>query len=115
MNKDLKTASFLANLLDNKFQFAGMKFGIDAILQLIPGFGDGVILLLSFYIIAIGIKMKIPFLSTFQMVVNVGFSFLIGLIPFLGDAAYLFYKPNIRNLRILEAYNGKPFMKDPLI
>ena len=56
MQNHLKTASYIADLLDNKFKVLGFRFGIDPLLGLIPGGGDLVSFLLSLYIVWIGVK-----------------------------------------------------------
>src|ERR1035437_939853 len=106
MENQLYIASLLANILDNQFNVFGFKFGVSAIIDLIPGFGDILDALLSFYIVWIAIQMHIPKTKIAQMIWNILFSFLIGLIPLLGDAAYIFYKPNLRNIRILKGYEN---------
>ena len=50
--------------------------------------------------------MHIPKTKIVQIVWNILFSFLIGLIPLLGDVAYIFYKPNLRNITILKRYEN---------
>lgn len=48
--------------------------------------------------------MHIPNAEIIHMAWNVLFSFFVGIIPLVGDAAYIFYKLNIRNLTILKKY-----------
>jgi hypothetical protein len=104
MENQLYIASLLANILDNQFNVFGFKFGVSAIIDLIPGLGDIFDLLLSCYIVWLAVQMHIPKVKIINMLWNVLFSFLVGLVPLLGDAAYIFYKPNIRNLTILKKY-----------
>lgn len=104
MDKHLKTASFLANLLDSRFNFLGIRFGIDPLLGLVPGLGDLVSLILSLYLIWIGINLKIPPLEILRMVLNIAVDFLVGLIPVAGDIGDIVFKANIRNLKILQKY-----------
>ena len=92
--------------MDNKFNLFGFRFGVSAIIDLIPGLGDILDVLLSCYIVWIAIQIHIPKTKTAQMIWNIFFSFLIGLIPVLGDAAYIFYKPNLRNLKILKSFDN---------
>ena len=76
---------------------------------MIPGLGDILDALLSCYIVWIAIQIHIPKTKIAEMIWNIFFSFLIGLIPVLGDAAYIFYKPNARNLAILKRYENTIF------
>ncbi len=104
MNKHLKTAIYIANLLDNKFKVFNFRFGIDPLLGLIPGGGDLVSLLLSLYLVWIGFKAKIPTAKLIEMIMNTAVDFLVGLVPVLGDVADFTFKLNIRNLNILKQH-----------
>jgi hypothetical protein len=106
MENQLHIASLLTNILDNQFNLFGFRFGVSAIIDLIPGLGDILDALLSFYIVWIAIQIHIPKTKTVEMIWNILFSFLIGLIPLVGDAAYIFYKPNLRNLKILKSFDN---------
>ena len=106
MGKNIKYANSLAKLLDARFEFLGIRFGVNSLFEIIPGLGDIIAAALSFYIISLGIKMKVPQEITTKMFMNLGVSVLIGAIPFIGDAFYLFYKPNMRNVELLNKYVG---------
>ena len=106
MENQLYIASLLANLLDNKFNLFGFRFGVSAVIDLIPGLGDILDAILSCYIEWIAIQMPIPKTKIAEMIWNILFSFLIGLIPLVGDTAYIFYKPNLRNLKILKSFDN---------
>jgi hypothetical protein len=106
MENQLYIASLLANLLDNKFNLFGFRFGVSAVIDLIPGLGDILDVLLSFYIVWIAIQIRIPKTKIAEMIWNIFFSFLIGLIPLAGDAVYIFYKPNLRNIKILKSFDN---------
>ena len=104
MESQLRTASFLAHLLDNKFVLFGRRFGLNGILGIIPVVGDTVSTMLSFYIVFIGLQMQLPASKIFQMLWNVFVNFGIGLIPIAGDYVDFFHKANLKNVRILEDY-----------
>jgi hypothetical protein len=106
MKNKIYLASLLANILDNSFNLFGFRFGVSAVIDLIPGLGDILDALLSCYIVWLAIQMHIPKTKIVQIVWNILFSFLIGLIPLLGDVAYIFYKPNLRNITILKRYEN---------
>jgi hypothetical protein len=106
MENQLHIASLLTNILDNQFNLFGFRFGVSAIIDLIPGLGDILDALLSFYIVWIAIQIQIPKTKIAEMIWNILFSFLIGLIPLVGDTAYIFYKPNLRNLKILKSFDN---------
>ena len=104
MNKDLQTATTIAELLDNKFEVFGIRFGIDPILGLIPGGGDLVGFILALYIVLIGVRMELPRPKIYRMLVNIALDFGIGLLPVLGDIADFAFKSNMMNLEILKKH-----------
>ena len=115
MKNHLRTASYIANLLDNKFKVLGFRFGIDPILGLIPGGGDLVSLALSSYIVWIGIKAELPKKKIVEMVRNTALDFVVGLVPLLGDAVDFTFKPNLINLEILRQHLEKDVMEGEVV
>lgn len=107
MRNHIKTASYIADLLDNRFKILGFRFGIDPLLGLIPGGGDLVSFALSLYMIWIGVKIELPQTKVIKMIKNTTFDLLVGVIPVLGDIADFTYKSNLTNLGILQAHVGK--------
>lgn len=104
MENHLKVATILVNFLENRFRLLGIRFGFDPIIGLIPGFGDFISLLLSFYLIWIAVELKIPSSKITQMLFNILLDFLLGLIPVLGDFVDVVYRANTRNLAIIKKY-----------
>lgn len=104
MDRYLQIAEIWANFLDSKFHFGPIKFGLDPILDLIPGAGDVAGALLSFYLIWIAYKVRLPKNKMLHMLFNIGLDFLIGLVPFLGAIGDVFYKANLKNVRILKEF-----------
>ncbi|KKS07126.1 hypothetical protein A3K01_01570 [candidate division WWE3 bacterium RIFOXYD1_FULL_43_17] len=115
MKNHLRTASYIADLLDNKFKVLGFRFGIDPILGLIPGGGDLVSLALSSYIVWIGIKAELPKKKIVEMVRNTALDFVVGLVPLLGDAVDFTFKPNLINLEILRQHLEKDVMEGEVV
>ncbi len=104
MEKHLKIASHLTHLLENRFRIFGKKFGLDPILGLIPGIGDVIPVILSFYLVWIAVRLRLPDDKIAQMIRNIVIDFFIGIIPFVGDIGDLFYKSNTKNLQIIKTY-----------
>ena len=104
MENHLKSATILAKLLDEEFNVLGFRFGLDPIIGLIPGLGDALGLLLSLYIVWIGVQLKLPSDKIVLMVVNITLDFLIGAIPILGDIGDFVFKSNKYNLAIIRAH-----------
>jgi len=105
MPHSITSARRLAQLLDNQFRVGKFGFGLDVIIDLLPFAGDTIILFLSSYIIVVGLHAKLPSKAIRLMIFNVAISYLVGLIPFFGEIAYLLFKPNLRNVAILEQYS----------
>lgn len=102
-----KKARFFARLLDNQFQIAGVSFGIDPLVNLIPWVGDIIGALLSIYILKIAYEAKVSKIDLLKMVGNILLDFVVGAVPLIGVIFDVVYKANIRNLKILEKYLGK--------
>ena len=96
----------LSKNLDESFTIPGtnIKFGMDALLGLVPGGGDLVSGIFSLYMLMAAIKMKLPKRAIFSMLVNILLDTTIGIIPVAGDIFDIFWKSNKRNLKIIEKH-----------
>jgi hypothetical protein len=108
-------ARFLATLLDNQFSIGSFKFGIGPIIGIIPGIGDIIENILSFYLIWIALKMNLPNNKIGQMLINIGFNFFLALFPVIGNIGDFIFKSNIRNLKILEEHVKRPVIEGEII
>lgn len=99
----------LSKNLDESFTIPGtkIKFGIDALLGLVPGGGDLVSSVFSLYILRAAIKMKLPKSAVLAMISNILLDTTIGIIPIIGDIFDIFWKSNKRNLKIIEKHLEK--------
>jgi hypothetical protein len=112
MRNHIKTASVLANFLDNQFEIAGIRFGFSALIDLIPGVGDFLVAALSLYIVWIAWEVGVPSFVILQMIGNIVIFFFIGLIPVLGDALYILRQVNMKNLRLLQKYVPSSYIEE---
>lgn len=115
MEKSFRKAQFVAKLLDTQFNIAGIRFGLDPLIDLIPYVGDVIGVLLSLYILNIAREVGVSRFDLFRMVLNIFLDFLVGFIPFLGAFFDVVFKANIRNLAILEKYRGKMITKGKVV
>ena len=93
----------VAWLLDAAFPIPGtqQRFGLDALIGLIPGVGDTIGALLSTYIIVEAARRGASVWTVARMLGNVAVESVIGAIPLLGDLFDVVFKANIRNLALL--------------
>ena len=115
MEKHVKAATFLANILDNSIHIGQYSFGLSALVDLIPGIGDIIDAMLSFYIVWIAFRMEIPILVILRMIYNIVVNFIIGLIPVVGDVIYVLRKVNLKNVALLKQYAQPPVEQGKII
>lgn len=104
IERQLQIAENVAYLLDGRFRIFGIRIGLLSFLDLVPEIGDLVSFLLSLYLIRIAFNLKVPSVKIGVMVFNILINLLVGLIPVVGDVAYIFHKANLRNLAILKEH-----------
>jgi len=97
-------AKKLADLLDNRYEIFGIKFGLDPILDLVPWVGNVVTMLLGFYIVYVGKNLKLPQVRINKMILNIIIDFVIGLIPVAGAIGTVFFRSNQMNIKIIEEF-----------
>ena len=90
-------------LMDDMFRVPvlGWRFGLDALLGLIPGLGDTSTALVSFYILAAAVRYRVPKITLLRMGLNIGIDYLVGSLPVVGDVADAWWKSNRMNLDLL--------------
>jgi hypothetical protein len=103
---DLDLLRRWAVLLDSIFVIPGtnIRFGVDAIVGLVPGLGDVVAPVFTIAVLATGLRMRVPAIVLARMVLNAGIDMLIGLVPILGDLADIAWKADLRNVALLERH-----------
>lgn len=100
----------LSYLLDNSIPLpgTGRRFGLDAVIGLVPGVGDATGALMSAYIVVQAARLGAPASSLVRMLLNVGIEALVGAIPFLGDLFDAWFKANARNVALLRSELERP-------
>ena len=90
-------------LMDEVFRVPvlGWRFGLDAVLGLIPGLGDTSTSLVSFYILAAAVRYRVPKVTLLRMGLNIAFDYVIGSLPLVGDVADAWLKSNRMNVELL--------------
>jgi hypothetical protein len=98
----------LAAVLDDIFHIPGTKirFGLDPIVGLVPGFGDIITGLLSFLIVFAAWQRGLPKIAISRMVANIAIDTLLGSIPIVGDVFDSVWKSNRMNYSLLVRYKS---------
>jgi hypothetical protein len=104
--RGLREIQFLAKLMDSRFRVPGtdIRFGLDAIIGLIPVAGDLSTLAVSGYMLLILARNGASGFLLARMVLNILIDTVVGMIPFLGDLFDVAFKANMRNLRLMQEH-----------
>jgi uncharacterized protein DUF4112 len=102
----LKRIDVLSQLFDTAFILPGsnVRFGIEALLRLVPGIGDLVASSLSAYLLYEAHRLEVPSHIFARLVANVAIEGVVGTVPLIGDLFDVGFRANRRNLKILTAY-----------
>jgi hypothetical protein len=92
-----------SQLMDNQFRIPvlGWRFGLNAIIDLIPEFGDVITTLIALYVLVSAVRYRVPKVTLLRMGLNIAIYFVVGLVPLAGDLFAVWWKPNIRNINLL--------------
>jgi len=91
------------------------RIGLDPLIGLIPGGGDTAAALVSAGTLLTALRLGTPRIIVVRMGLNIGFDYLAGLVPFLGDLFDFAFKSNRRNLVLLRQHatgTRKPGLAD---
>jgi hypothetical protein len=102
LETDLRRARWLANWLDTKFELFGVRFGLEGIVGVVPVVGDTLGLIAGLYPVYVARRHHLGRRVRIQMGANLLIEWLIGVTPIVGDAADVWFKANVRNLKLLE-------------
>ena len=85
--------------MDNIFVIpgTGIRFGLDPLIGLIPGLGDGSTALISAMLIFRGAKAGLPKIVLTRMALNVFLNAVGGAVPVVGDIFSVWFKSNQMN------------------
>ena len=96
----------LARLFDTALVVPGtnFRFGLDAIVGLIPGIGDALTTAASLYIVHEAYQLGAPKHLIFRMLGNVALDGVVGAVPFVGDVFDALWRSNRRNMALLRKH-----------
>lgn len=106
---DLLALKRFATLMDAAFAIPGTtrRFGVDAIIGLIPWVGDAIGACFSTWIVVGALRHRVPFRYIVRMMVNIGIDLFIGAIPVAGDLFDMMFDENITNLNLLLKHRNR--------
>lgn len=99
----------LERVMENLFTVPGInrKVGLDVMLDLIPVVGTTAAAALGTYLAWEARNLGMSKTAVARMAGNIGFDWLLGLIPWVGAIPDLFFRSNTRNLRIIKRHLDK--------
>ncbi|MEZ5594254.1 MAG: DUF4112 domain-containing protein [Gammaproteobacteria bacterium] len=99
----VRRAQKMAYWMDDRFRIPGTqrRIGVDGLLGLIPGLGDGVSAILSAYLIGEAVRNNLPK----RVITRMGWNWLVdttvGSVPLVGDLFDFAWKSNKKNAALL--------------
>jgi hypothetical protein len=96
----------LARLMDSVFWIPGMRvrFGLDAVIGLIPGLGDTLTSFVSLYILKVASLAGVPRVTLVRMALNIAIDYVVGTVPLVGDVFDVYWKANLKNVELLQRH-----------
>src|SRR5258705_11235202 len=85
-----------------------MRFGLDPILGLIPGFGDAAGAILVGWMLVEAVRLGASRATVLRIAGNVALDAAVGAIPLIGDIFDFGWKANLRNVALLERHLAAP-------
>ena len=97
-------------LFDQAFKVPGtrFRFGLDALIGLVPGLGDVAGALVAMFAMRVARKLNAPAVVQLHLLSNIALDGLIGIVPIIGDIFDFAFKAQTRNLALLDAWVASP-------
>jgi hypothetical protein len=99
----------MEHLLERSFTIPGTRFpvGLDVVLDLVPGIGTTIAAAMGAYMAWEARNLGMSKSQIARMAGNVGFDWMLGMIPWVGAIPDLFFRSNSRNLKIIRKHLDK--------
>ena len=100
----------LARALDTALRIPGtnVRFGLDAVIGLVPGVGDVAGAAIAGYIVLAAARRGAPPSLLARMLLNIAIDTVLGAVPVLGDVFDVAWRANSRNVALLERHVDAP-------
>ena len=102
----VKAIEFLTEWMDTKLGIPGtsIRFGLDALLSLIPGVGDVVSTGMNIGIFGLILTKGVPFGTALKMMGNILIDSVISAVPVIGTFFDIGFKSNVKNLNLMQKH-----------
>ncbi|MCX8477759.1 MAG: DUF4112 domain-containing protein [Sphingomonas sp.] len=99
----------MEHLLERSLTVPGTRFpiGLDVVLDLVPGIGTTIAAAMGAYMAWEARNLGMSKTQIARMAGNVGFDWVLGLIPWVGAIPDLFFRSNSRNLKMIKKHLDK--------
>ena len=99
----------MEHLLERSLTVPGTRFpiGLDVVIDLVPGIGTTIAAAMGAYMAWEARNLGMSKTQIARMAGNVGFDWVLGLIPWVGAIPDLFFRSNSRNLKIIKKHLDK--------
>jgi Domain of unknown function (DUF4112) len=105
LNREQRLARLdaLSKLFDTALIIPGthIRFGLDALIGLVPGIGDLITTATSLYLVYEARQLGAPKHLILRMIGNMALDGMVGAIPLVGDAFDVMFRSNRRNMTLL--------------
>lgn len=101
---ELEIVRAIRKVMDEAVPIPGTKvrFGLDAVLGLIPGVGDAGSAAVGAYLLRAAHNLGVPTVVMVRMLGHILIDAVLGLVPIIGDYLDVLYKANAKNARLIE-------------
>jgi ubiquinone biosynthesis protein UbiJ len=102
----------LARLMDSAVELPGLRtrVGLDAVLGLAPVVGDVISAAIGLYIVHQARELGASRWLQARMVANLLTDAALGAVPLAGDLADVYFRANVRNLKLMQKVLGEPYI-----
>lgn len=99
----VRRLAMLARIMDTALRLPGtnIRFGADALMGMVPIFGDAGGALIGLLIVNEARQLGLPKRKLMTMLYNIGVDAAFGAVPVVGDAFDVYYKAHRRNIQII--------------
>ena len=93
-----------SDLMDTRFRIAGVPFGLDSLLGIIPVAGDPVTGAAGLYALGTAARLKLPITAHIHIIWNLVVDVVLGSVPLAGDVFDFFFRSHRKNFRVVEKH-----------